>query len=248
MKKMDLRKIAFLLIVLIPAMLKAQEWVPVLTEKWEPVPEKVTPGKSNAPPSDAVVLFDGTGLSKWESERGGTAAQWELEDGVMTVIPRNGSIQTKESFGDIQLHVEWRAPLEPQGDGQDHGNSGIFLQGRYEIQVLDCYENTTYVNGQTASVYKQHPPLVNACLPTGEWQCYDIIFMAPRFNEDGSLFAPATVTVLHNGILVQNHVSIRGTIEYIGLPDYEPHEFKQPLMLQAHGNPVSYRNIWLREL
>ena len=150
MKKMDLRKIAFLLIVLIPAMLKAQEWVPVLTEKWEPVPEKVTPGKSNAPPSDAVVLFDGTGLSKWESERGGTAAQWELEDGVMTVIPRNGSIQTKESFGDIQLHVEWRAPLEPQGDGQDHGNSGIFLQGRYEIQVLDCYENTTYVNGQTA--------------------------------------------------------------------------------------------------
>jgi len=238
MKRIELSKIlALFAIIIIPACNLAQEWRPALTEKWEPVP----------PPSDAVVLFDGTDLSKWESAGGGEA-QWIVEDGVMTVQPRKGSIQTKQSFGDIQLHVEWRAPFEVQGDGQDHGNSGILLQKLYEIQVLDCYENTTYVNGQTASVYKQYPPLVNACLPTGEWQTYDIIYMAPRFNKDGSLFAPATVSVLHNGILVQNHVSIRGPIEYIGLPEYKPHDLKQPLMLQEHGNPVSYRNIWLREL
>jgi hypothetical protein len=239
-------RVMFLLLI-IPALLEAQQWTPELTEKWEPVPVKVTPGKGTAPPSDAIVLFDGTDLSEWETEGGGTAG-WKVEDGVLTVAPGTGSIQTRQSFGDIQLHLEWRAPFEVQGDGQDHGNSGVFLQKRYEIQVLDCYENTTYVNGQTASVYKQYPPLVNACLPTGEWQTYDIIFMAPRFNSDSSLFAPATVTVLHNGILVQNHVSIRGTIQYIGLPEYEPHDMKQPLMLQDHGNPVSFRNIWLREL
>ncbi len=247
MKKMNTRKIVLLLVLFIPAWLVAQEWVPVLTEKWEPVPEKVTPGKGTAPPSDAIVLFDGTGLSQWESSGGGPA-QWKVEDGILTIIPQKGSIQTKQSFSDVQLHVEWRAPFDFQGDGQDHGNSGVYLQNRYEVQVLDCYVNTTYVNGQTASIYKQHPPLVNACLPTGEWQSYDIIFMAPRFNKDGSLFAPATVSLLHNGILVLNHVSLTGPTEYIGLPEYKPHDLKQPLMLQAHGNPVSYRNIWLREL
>lgn len=239
---------AFLTILLsFSLMAYSQEWEAVLTEKWEPVPPKVTPGEGTAAPSDAVILFDGTDLSKWESEDGGPV-HWKVEEGCFTVVPDKGSIQTKQSFGDMQLHIEWRAPFDVVGDGQDHGNSGIFLQKRYEIQVLDCYTNTTYVNGQTASVYKQYAPLVNACKPTGEWQTYDIIFMAPRFNADGTLFAPATVTVLHNGILVQNHVKIKGTIKFIGLPEYEVHNLKQPLMLQDHGNPVSYRNIWVREL
>jgi len=223
------------------------DWKPELTEKWEPVPPKVTPGAGTAAPSDAIVLFDGSDLSAWENSEGGSA-EWKVEDDAFTVVMGTGSIQTKQSFGDIQLHIEWRAPFEVQGDGQDHGNSGIYLQQRYEIQVLDCYENVTYSNGQTASVYKQHIPLVNACKPTGEWQTYDIIYMAPRFNDDGTLFAPATVTVLHNGILVQNHVTIQGPIKYIGLPEYEQHDLKQPLSLQDHGNPVSYRNIWVREL
>jgi hypothetical protein len=225
----------------------SQEWKPELTEKWEPVPPKVTPGEGTAAPSDAIILFDGKDLSKWESEKGG-AAQWKVEDGCFTVIPDKGSIQTKQSFGDVQLHIEWRAPFEVKGDGQDHGNSGVYLQKRYEIQVLDCYTNTTYVNGQTASIYKQYAPLVNACKPTGEWQTYDIIFMAPRFNDNGTLFAPATITLLHNGVLVLNHVILQGATEYIGLPKYIAHDLKQPLLLQDHGNPVSFRNIWAREL
>jgi hypothetical protein len=239
----------FVTCILFAASLLAQddEWKPVLTEKWEPVPPKVTPGEGTAAPSDAIVLFDGSDLSNWETGYG-EPAEWKVDEGAFTVVPGTGSIQTKQSFGDIQLHVEWRAPFEVMGDGQDHGNSGIFLQQRYEIQVLDCYENVTYSNGQTASVYKQHIPLVNACKPTGEWQTYDIIYMAPRFNDNGTLFAPATVTILHNGVLVQNHVTIKGPIKYIGLPEYEQHDLKQPLSLQDHGNPVSYRNIWIREL
>ncbi len=146
---------------------------------------------------------------------------WKLEDGAMTVVKETGAIQTKQAFGDIQLHLEWRAPAKIEGEGQGRGNSGVYLQGRYEVQILDCYNNTTYVNGQTASVYKQHIPLANACRPPGEWQTYDIVFMAPRFNDNGSLFAPATVTVLHNGVLVQNHVTIQGTTEHIGLPAYK---------------------------
>jgi len=248
MKNFQPKGIAILIAILfVPYTLTSQKWEPVLTELWEPVPVKVTPGIGTAPPSDAIVLFDGKDLSQWEGEEGGTAG-WKVENGVLTIVPGAGSIQTRQSFGDIQLHIEWRAPFEVMGDGQDHGNSGVILQKRYEIQVLDCYENVTYTNGQTASVYKQHIPLVNACLPTGEWQVYDIIYMAPRFNDNGSLFAPATVTVLHNGILVQNHVEIKGTIEYIGLPKYEKHDLQQPLLLQDHGNPVSFRNIWLREL
>ncbi len=224
-----------------------KEWKPEDTEVWEPVPPKVTPGKCDLPPSDAMVLFDGTGLDAWESVEGGPAP-WEAGDGFFTVVPGTGSIQTTREFGDCQLHVEWKAPFKVQGTGQDKGNSGIFLQKRYEIQVLDCYENETYVNGMTGSVYKQHIPLVNACKSTGEWQTYDIIFMAPRFHEDGSLKKPATVTVLHNGVLIQNHVGIKGTIKFIGPPEYETHDLKQPLMLQDHGNPVVYRNIWIREL
>ena len=148
----------------------------------------------------------------------------------------------------MQLHLEWRAPVIIEGEGQGRGNSGVYLQGRYEVQVLDCYENITYSNGQTGSIYKQHIPLANACLPPGKWQTYDIIFMAPRFNKNGSLFSPATVTVLHNGVLLLNHVTVKGNSEYIGLPEYKTHPLKQPLMLQDHGNPVSFRNIWVREL
>jgi hypothetical protein len=166
----------------------------------------------------------------------------------MTIVKETGSIQTKQSFGDMQLHLEWRAPAEIDTVGQGRGNSGVYIQGRYEVQILDCYENTTYVNGQTGAVYKQHIPLANACRPPGEWQTYDIIFVAPRFKEDSSLFSPATVTVLHNGVLLQNHAVILGTTENVGLPAYKAHPLKQPLLLQDHGNPVNFRNIWVREL
>ena len=243
MKKIFLQVLAFLFTM----GLLAQEWHPSLTYLWEPVPPIVTPGNGTTPPSDAVILFDGTDMDQWEKPDGESAG-WKLEDGVMTVDTGTGVIQTKQAFGDIQLHLEWRAPAEIEGEGQDRGNSGVYLQERYEVQVLDCYNNTTYVNGQTASVYKQHIPLANACRPPGEWQTYDIVFMAPRFNDNGSLFAPATVTVLHNGVLVQNHVTIQGTTEHIGLPAYKAHPLKQPLLLQDHSNPVSFRNIWVREL
>lgn len=225
----------------------AQEWHDSLTCIWEPVPPVITPGTGTSPPSDAIVLFDGTDMDQWEKPDGGPVG-WKLEDGVMTVVKGTGGIQTKQSFGDMQLHLEWRAPEEVVGEGQERGNSGVYIQGLYEIQILDCYENKTYVNGQTGAVYKQHIPLANACRPPGDWQTYDIIFVAPRFKEDGSLFSPATVTVLHNGILLQNHAVILGTTENVGLPAYKAHPLKQPLMLQDHGNPVSFRNIWVREL
>lgn len=225
----------------------SQEWSPELTELREPVPPVVTPGEGTAPPSDAIVLFGGTDLDQWESVNG-SPVKWNLEDGIVTVVDGTGSIQTKQGFGDIQLHIEWRTPLEVVGDGQGRGNSGVFLQKVYEVQVLDNYENSTYANGQAGSVYKQHIPLVNACRPPGEWQVYDIIYIAPRFREDGTLFSPARVTVLHNGILVQNHVTLLGTTKYVGLPSYKPHALKQAIMLQDHGNPVSFRNIWVREL
>lgn len=225
----------------------AQEWTPELTYKWEPVPPVITPGEGTAPPSDAIILFDGTDMDQWEKTGGGPVG-WKLDDGAMTVVKETGFIQTKQSFGDMQLHLEWRAPEKIEGEGQGRGNSGVYIQGRYEVQILDCYENTTYVNGQTGSVYKQHIPLANACLPPGKWQTYDIIFTAPRFKEDGTLFSRATVTVLHNGVLLQNHVTIQGKSEHIGLPAYKLHPLKQPISLQDHGNPVSFRNIWVREL
>jgi hypothetical protein len=224
-----------------------RQWPPEITEVWEPLPPKVTPGEGTAPPSDAIVLFDGSSLDEWVSARNEEAAKWELENGAITVVPRTGDIQTKRSFGDCQLHIEFRTPVEVQGDGQSSGNSGIFLQGRYELQVLNNYDNETYVNGQVASIYKQAIPLVNASRPRGEWQTYDIIYTAPRFNDDAMLVRPAYITVLHNGVLAQNHVEIKGTTEYIGLPKYIAHG-KAPLRLQDHGNRVSYRNIWIREL
>ncbi len=220
---------------------------PHWTERWEPVPPKVDPGERHQPPSDAIILFDGTDLSEWESARGGEA-QWVVQDGAMTVKPGTGDIMTKRAFGDMQLHIEWRTPSEVSGESQGRGNSGVFLMNTYEVQVLDSYNNKTYSNGQAGSIYKQHIPLVNASRGPGEWQTYDIIFMAPIFKEDGTIRTPATVTVLHNGVLVQNHVAIRGTTHFKGLQWYEAHEGKLPIKLQDHSNPVSFRNIWIREL
>ena len=205
-------------------------------------PKVIKPG---SPPSDAIVLFDGKDLSKWRSGNGGEA-KWEIKDGVMTVNG-TGSIFTKEEFGDCQLHVEWATPAEIKGEGQGRGNSGVYIQNRYEVQVLDSYNNKTYFHGQAGALYKQHAPLVNACRPPGEWQTYDIIFHAPRFDGD-KLVKPARVTVLHNGVLIQDNTELLGTTSHAGDPKYEPHPLKQPLQLQDHSNPVRFRNIWIRPL
>jgi Domain of Unknown Function (DUF1080) len=225
----------------------AQITDPKATEVWEPEPRVVTPGEGTKPPSDAIVLFDGTNLTEWLSVKDSSAAKWTLRDGAMTVAPGSGAIRTKRSFGDFQLHLEFGAPVVVKGEGQGRGNSGVFLQDRYEVQVLDSYNNRTYSNGQAASIYKQSIPLVNACRKPGEWQQYDIIYTAPRFNADGIRTAPGFVTVLHNGVLVQNHTEIKGTSEYIGLPKNIAHG-KAPLQLQDHGDLVRYRNVWIREL
>jgi hypothetical protein len=206
-----------------------------------PVPKVIDPGPPGGPPSDAIVLFDGKDLSQWE---GGD--KWIVEEGVATV--HGGGITSKQAFGDCQLHVEWAAPAEVQGKGQGRVNSGIYLMGRYEVQVLDSYDNETYPDGQAGSLYKQWPPLVNACRKPGEWQTYDIIFKAPQFDADGKLSSPGYVTVLHNGVLVQNHAELQGSTAWDRAPAYEPHPAKLPLHLQNHGNPVKYRNIWIREL
>lgn len=219
---------------------------PAETEVWAPEPAVVAPGAHGKAPSDAIVLFDGTDLSQWTGRAGKVA--WTLADGVLTVDPGTGPISTVEGFGDVQLHIEWRTPTAIVGEGQGRGNSGVFLMERYEVQVLDSHDNPTYVNGQAASVYKQHVPLVNASLPPGAWQTYDIVFMAPRFRDDGSLERPATMTVFHNGVLVQNHVELAGPTVFRGQPRYEAHAPKAPIQLQDHRNFVSYRNIWVREL
>lgn len=223
---------------------------PEETEIWEPVPPIVSFSEANVP-SDAIVLFNGTDLSAWESVTNpGQPAPWSInEDGSMTVVNGTGDIQTKQNFGSIQLHIEWRNPKKPKANGQNRGNSGIFFQDRYEVQVLDSYQNETYVNGQAASVYKQHAPLANASKPSGEWQSYDIVFHAPEFDAEGRKTKSGTLTVFHNGVLVQDHVEILGTTEYIGWPKNEAHG-DAPLKLQDHNDEsgVSYRNIWLRKL
>jgi hypothetical protein len=206
-------------------------------------PRIVNPGP---PPADAIVLFDGKDLSQWQSDKGGPA-KWEVNDGVATVN-KTGSISTKEGFGDCQLHIEWASPVVVKGNGQGRGNSGVYLSGRYEVQVLDSYNNKTYYHGQAGAIYKQYAPLVNVCRPPGEWQTYDIIYHAPRFKSDGTVEKPGTVTVLQNGILIQDHVEILGPTGPAGAPKYVAHPLKQPIGLQDHGNPVRYRNIWIREL
>ena len=200
-----------------------------------------------APPSDAVVLFDGGDLAQWRAADGG-AAKWIVKDGNMEAVAGSGPIYTRRGFGDIQLHIEWAAPTPGRGKGQGRGNSGVFLMGKYEIQVLDSYENLTYADGQAGAVYGQYPPLVNAARPEGEWQAYDIVFRRPRFKPDGSVLQPARVTVLHNGILVQDNSEVWGPTSWLQHLPYESHPDRLPLSLQDHGNPVLYRNIWLREL
>jgi hypothetical protein len=218
--------------------------LPKATEVWSPVPAVVTPGKI---PSDAISLFNGVDLDAWVDKRG-KAPKWEVDNGILTVIPKKGRIQTKQNFCDMQLHVEWRSPAKVKGKrAQDLGNSGIRIQGLYEVQILDSYDSPTYVNGQAASVYKQISPLVNATAPTGEWNSYDIIYKAPVFNDDKSLKTPAYLTLLHNGILVQNHVELKGKTMFRGLPAYKAHGCA-PIYLQEHASKVSFRNIWVREL
>lgn len=224
-----------------------QQMRPEETEVWEPEPAVVAADPHfTPPPEDAIVLFDGSGLEEWVSLRGG-AAEWDLENGAVTVRAGSGDIKTRRNFGDIQLHIEWRAPSVIEGKGQGRGNSGIFLQERYEVQVLDNWENPTYVNGMAGSIYKQHVPLANPARRPGEWQSYDIFYKAPRFTPDGNLESPARITVLLNGILIQNNVEIFGETAFIGRPEYTPHG-KAGVRLQDHSNPVSFRNIWVREL
>lgn len=222
--------------------------LPEQTEVWIPEPTIVRPGaENNAPPSDAYILFDGKTTDSFQ-HLDGKPVQWKVENGTLTVVKGAGDIETKQSFGDCQLHIEWKSPAEPADlKGQQKGNSGVFLQSRYEIQILNSYQNRTYSNGQAGAVYKQHPPLVNACRPVGEWNTYDIIFTAPRWRANGSRETPGYITVIHNGIIIQNHVELQGTTEYIGAPLNKAHG-NAPIKLQDHGNAVSYRNIWIRPL
>jgi hypothetical protein len=230
---------------------------PEETELWSPVPNVVTPGSVyGAPPSDAIVLFNGENLNEWVSSKDKSPAKWIVADGVVTVNKLAGNIETKRKFHNYQLHLEWRVPENVTGSGQARGNSGVFLaatgteDGGYELQVLDSYNNQTYVNGMAGSVYKQAIPFVNPTRKPGEWQTYDVVWQAPIFNQDGGLRSPAYVTVLFNGVLVQNHFALKGETRYIGQPYYKAHG-PEPIMLQAHGDPsppISFRNIWVRDL
>ncbi|GAC1453114.1 MAG: DUF1080 domain-containing protein [Chitinophagaceae bacterium] len=231
---------------------------PEETEYYAPVPPIITPGANfAAPPSDAIILFDGKNLDEWVATKDSAAGKkWTVADNIITVDKTAGDIQTKRRFMDYQLHIEYRIPENIAGSGQARGNSGIFLAalpwgaGGYELQVLDNYKNTTYVNGQAGSMYKQAVPLANACRKPGEWQSYDVVWTAPRFNDHGILLSPARVTVFHNGVLVQNNTTLLGDTPYIGQPAYRVHG-ASPIKLQAHGDksePISYRNIWVRNL
>jgi len=211
---------------------------------------KITPGDASQPPSDAIILFDGSDLNNWV-KKDGTAADWEVHDGVFTVMPDSigrNDIYTTQEFGDIQLHLEFKCPETDQDSGQQKGNSGIFIQGRYEIQILDSFESKTDPNRQCGSMYNQYEPLVNACRKPGEWQTYDIIFTAPRFNNEGSLKTPGKITVLQNGVLIQNCAEISGPTGDVRTTNYKESDLKQPLVLQEHSDLVSFRNIWIRDL
>jgi hypothetical protein len=230
---------------------------PEETEVWEPIPAVVTPGAScGAPPSDAIILFDGKNEDEWVLVRDKSPANWIVADGLLTVNKAGGSIETKLAFKNYQLHIEWRIPESITGSGQARGNSGVFLASTglgdsgYELQVLDPYQNKTYVNGMAGSIYKESIPLVNPGRKPGEWQVYDVVWTAPAFNDDGSLKTPAYVTVFFNGVLVQNHFQLTGQTLYIGKPFYKAYT-SAPIKLQAHGDksePISFRNIWVREL
>jgi hypothetical protein len=228
------------------ALLLAATCLYAQTREWKsgvnwPEPKIVTPGEGTAAPSDAIVLFDGTSLDAWKGADG-----WAVKDGYAS--PQKGELSTKQEFADCQLHIEFATPDEVKGEGQGRGNSGVFLCGEFEVQVLDSYVNKTYYDGQCAGIYKQRPPLVNVCRKPGEWQSYDIIFHAPQFHDDGSVKRPATITVLQNNVLVQDHLELLGDTPYVRAPQYNPRMAKGPIRLQNHGNPVKFRNIWIREL
>jgi hypothetical protein len=215
-----------------------------------PQPRVLDPGPARSPlppPSDAIVLFDGRDLSRWRSANG-QPARWKVENGYLEVVPGAGTLLSADAFGDVQLHVEWAAPALVKGEGQGRGNSGVFLMGRYEVQVLDSYGNTTYPDGQAGALYGQFPPLVNASRAPGEWQSFDIVFRAPRFDAQGKLSAPARVTVLHNGVLIHDAVELMGPTAHQRRPPYEAHPAELPITLQDHGDLVRYRNIWIRRL
>jgi len=223
---------------------------PEATEQWKPVPLNVEPYAKNGAPSDAIILYDGTNFDAWQSTVDGGDVQWTIDsDGAATVKDKTGDIQTKRNFGSVQLHLEWRSNPDNTKDGQNRSNSGVFLQDKYEVQILDNNNNPTYVNGLVGSIYKQSPPLVKATVPTGEWNIYDIIFHAPEFNDEGVKTKSATITVLLNGVLVQDHYIIKGSTEYIGWPKNTPHG-KGPIKLQDHQDEsgVKFRNVWVREL
>ena len=234
---------------------QAPRWNAASTEWYYPVPPKVQPGRvAGQPPSDAIILFDGTNLDKWESSRAVTErgqqpdpAPWKIENGEMRIVPRSGGIQTKEYFGDCQLHIEVKSPPAENYNGQNRGNSGIFLQSTYEVQVLDADNNPTYVNGMNGSIYKQSAPLSDPYTKNGEWQVYDIYWKAPVFNGAGDVVSPAMITVVLNGVLIQNNYILKGDTPYTGLPKYTPHG-RLPLSLQDHGTEVAFRNIWIRHL
>jgi Domain of Unknown Function (DUF1080) len=254
-----MKKVLFLVLIPFVLLSLAKPSDAQATMKWKihdlnrPVPPVVDPGTPSTPdtaghpPSDAVVLFDGKDLSQW-ADKDGKPARWKVENGYMEVLPGSGNISTREGFGDCQLHVEFAEPLPASGESQERGNSGVFLMGLYEMQVLDSYQNKTYADGQAASVYGQYPPLVNASRPPGQWQTYDIVFHGPRFAKEGKEIRPARVTILHNGVLVQDNVELTGPTAHGERPPYKAHPEKLPLQLQDHHNPVRYRNIWIREL
>ena len=226
----------------------AQEWPIHSMER--PKPRVVDPGPAGPPapvPGDAIVLFDGRDLTRWRDQQGGPA-RWKVENGYFEVVPGTGSMVSADAFGDVQLHIEWMSPAPAKGEGQDRGNSGVFLMGMYEVQVLDSYQNVTYADGQAGALYGQFPPLVNACRPPGEWQSYDIIFRAPRFDADSRLLRPARITALHNGVLIHDHVALTGPTSHRERPPYRAHADKLPIALQDHAHPVRYRNVWVREL
>ena len=252
-----MRALITALLTILAAKIAAQ--TPILGDPSGPVPQKVTGVIDGKPPSDAVILFDGVNMDSWEHVRSGESSKWIVEDGVLTVANGTGTLVSKQSFDDIQMHIEWMPSADIKGASQSRGNSGIFMQALFEIQMLDSWENPTYVNGQAGSVYHQYPPLVNASRPPGEWPAYDIVFKAPIYNRDGELESPAYITLMHNGVLVLNHAEILGST-FPEVPEYravcEPYEIqktmdctgKLPLLLQDHGQVVSFRNIWLREL
>jgi hypothetical protein len=256
------------LATLLSVMIATQTWAaPQAAQQWgpnddnRPKPPIITPGTASTqeqagkPPSDAIVLFNGKDLSNWENvhmvnnePKDPGPAKWAVKDGYFEVVPHTGMLRTKAAYGDCQLHVEFAEPVPPVGTGQGRGNSGVFLQGLYEIQVLDSYDNPTYADGGVGGVYGQYPPLVTAARKPGEWQMYDIFFHGPRFDANGKLLRKATVTVVLNGVLIQDHVEIMGPTAHHARPPYTPTPEKMPLMLQDHGNPVRFRNLWIREL